>query len=113
MIEQYISDILKDIFKPQIITINTLRKSYITEFYKDNTKSLREKKELALLMRSSLQQQTLTYQKINIEEPTEQERNERFNRKDYMKIYREQKKEQIKQQKKEYRERMKKLNVSP
>jgi len=119
--KQGFESLLRQCFSPQRVTVDILRSAYITHFYSDPRKTLKDKDELALLMRHSAKIAEREYHKIDISganhidplvmppsmAPTKEipppvvQKKEYFNLKKWRKAYREKNKIQINNRAKE------------
>ena len=68
--KQGFESLLKSCFSPQIVTVDILRSSYITHYYGDPRHSLKEKDEVARLMRHSSRIAEREYNKIDLSKVT-------------------------------------------
>ena len=64
--KQGFESLLKQCFSPQRVTVDILRSAYITQFYSDPRKTLKDKDELARLMRHSSKFAEREYNKIDL-----------------------------------------------
>ena len=116
--KQNFERLLGEIFAPKKLSVDLLRSSYITDKYDNKAFSLKDKEELAKLMRHSASTANENYNKIDVDcvknpppvtpmeppptpiEPPQPRKY--FNLKEYMKKYREEHKEKLKEQRMAY-----------
>jgi len=116
--KQNFERLLTEIFAPKKLSVDLLRSSYITDKYENKAFSLKDKEELAKLMRHSAGTANENYNKIDVDcvknappvtpmqppaapIPAPEPRTY-FNLKEYMKKYREEHKEKLKEHRVEY-----------
>ena len=120
--KQGFESLLRQCFSPQRVTVDILRSAYITHFYSVPRKTLKDKDELARLMRHSAKIAEREYHKIDISNITHPDNlaivkpievmpplvveKEYFNLKKWRKDYREEHKNEINEKaKKDYQEK--------